>query len=583
VKFALGAAASVGLGLGVAGCPAPMPPAPVSSPSASSSAPASRDDAAIVEAERAYLDLYAELHPETATSMGLHTRDSDLDDRSRDGIAKRVAREAAMLAELQARFGQVVASPSAKVDLALLESALSVEIRTEHDLRPEERQPDWYAAPLNTLFLMKAREYAPAKERATASLARIEKLPSQLLLAEAQLTTPPRVWTLVGIERAKAAPAFFEDEREFLDRELVDRKAGADAAIERAKAAFVRYATFLEQTILPRSNGDYAAGADLFGWLLRENYFIRDTPDQLMELGNRLIAKTNAEMTAVAKRIDPNATSWPEVASKLKAKHPTAADLLPTYKSEVARAKQFLVEKRAVPFPPDDSLAVMDTPPYERTTIIAEYEPPAPFGVSTKGIFFVTPVDPAASDTVKEEMLRENDSGDIVDTVVHEAYPGHHLQESFAFRHPSIIRRADQTSLFAEGWGLYAEELMSELGYYTDEQRLMQLEWTLVRAVRIVIDVGLHTRGMSFEEGVRQLTDIAHLERTLAESEVKRYTLSPTQPLSYLVGREMIFRMREKYKAREGDKFTLARFHADLLSHGTIPPGLIAREMFSEE
>ena len=64
---------------------------------------------------------------------------------------------------------------------------------------------------------------------------------------------------------------------------------------------------------------------------------------------------------------------------------------------------------------------------------------------------------------------------------------------------------------------------------------------------------------------------------------MKRYTLSPTQPLSYLVGREMIFRMREKYKAREGDKFTLARFHADLLSHGTIPPGLIAREMFSEE
>ncbi len=299
-----------------------------------------------------------------------------------------------------------------------------------------------------------------------------------------------------------------------------------------------------------------------------------------MELGNRLIAKTNAEMTVVAKRIDPSAASWPDVASKLKAKHPSAAELLPMYRSEVARAKKFLLEKAAVPFPPDDVLSVMDTPPYERTTIIAEYQPPAPFDTNTKGIFFVTPVDATATDAVKEEMLRENDFGDIVDTVVHEAYPGHHLQESFAFRHPSIIRRSDPTSLFSEGWGLYSEELMAELGYYTDDQRLMQLEWTLVRAVRIVIDVGLHTRGMTFEEAVRQLTDVAHLERPLAESEVKRYTLTPTQPLSYLVGREMIFRMRDKYKAREGAKFTLARFHADLLSHGTIPPGLIEREMF---
>jgi uncharacterized protein (DUF885 family) len=573
MKFALAVAASAGLGLGPLGCPSPRAATPPA-------AAPNRDDAAIEQAEHAYLDLYAELHPEEATSMGLHTRDSELDDRSRDGIGVAMARETAMLASLRSRFEHPVASPAKKVDLALLESALAVEIRLEHDVHPEQRTPDWYAEPLRTLFLMKAREYAPAGERAAASLARIEALPKQLLLAEAQLTNPPRVWTLVGIERAKAAPAFFDDERGFLDHELPNRDSVADAAIDAAKAAYVRYAAFLEQTVLPRSNGNYAAGPDLFAWLLRENYFLDDTPDQLMDLGTRLIAKTEGEMNAVAKRIDPSAASWADVASKVKAKHPTAEALLPTYRSEVARAKQFLVEKGAVPFPPDDDLAVMDTPPYERTTITAEYEPPAPFDTHTKGIFFVTPVDPTASDAVKEEMLRENDFGDVVDTVVHEAYPGHHLQESFAFRHPSIIRRADQTSLFAEGWGLYSEELMSELGYYTDEQRLMQLEWTLVRAVRIVIDVGLHTRGLSFEDGVKQLTDVVHLERALAESEVKRYTLEPTQPLSYLVGREMIFRMRDKYKAREGAKFTLARFHADLLSHGTIPPGLIEREMF---
>jgi uncharacterized protein (DUF885 family) len=123
---------------------------------------------------------------------------------------------------------------------------------------------------------------------------------------------------------------------------------------------------------------------------------------------------------------------------------------------------------------------------------------------------------------------------------------------------------------------------MSVLGYYTDEERLMQLEWTLVRAARVVIDVGLHTRGMTFDEAVKILTDKVHLEQTLALSEVKRYTMSPTQPLAYLVGREAIFRIRERYKDREGPKYTLRGFHTEVLSHGTIAPGLIAREMFGD-
>jgi uncharacterized protein (DUF885 family) len=177
-------------------------------------------------------------------------------------------------------------------------------------------------------------------------------------------------------------------------------------------------------------------------------------------------------------------------------------------------------------------------------------------------------------------MLRENDHGDLVDTAVHEAYPGHHLQLSFARRNPSLIRKALGPSIFAEGWGLYSEELMAELGYYTDEERLLQLEWTLVRAARIVIDVGLHVSDMSFDQAVKMLTDEVHLERQLALSEVKRYTMSPTQPLAYLTGREMIVKMRERYKQREGAKFSLKKFHTDVLVRGTVSPSLMAREIF---
>ena len=98
---------------------------------------------------------------------------------------------------------------------------------------------------------------------------------------------------------------------------------------------------------------------------------------------------------------------------------------------------------------------------------------------------------------------------------------------------------------------------MSELGYYDDEQRLIQLEWTLVRAARVLIDVGLHTQGMTFEQAVSMLTDQVHLERTLALSEVKRYTSDPTQPLAYLArSREKIFALRERAEKKDPAHFT---------------------------
>ena len=538
------------------------------------------DDAAIAKAAQDYLDLLRDVSPETATGLGLHARDAELDDRTPAGFERAIVREETMLASLRARFATPRASRASLTDLALLESALAVDVRTKRERRPLERQPDFYAAPLNALFLMTARDYAPAPERATNALARMEKIVPQLALAETTLRNPPRVWTQVGIEQARGAAAFFDEQRAFLDLALPSEKARVDRVLTNAKAAYARYATFLERDLLARSTGAYAAGPALFGWLLREGYFLDESADQLLARGQRIVLATQAEMNDVAHRIDPGAKDWTSVTARVKGNHPAAAELIPAYAREVARARQFLVDKDVVPFPPGDDCQVMETPAFQRSTITAAYDPPPPFDPSTKGIFFVTPIDPALSAEKQEEMLRENDHGDMVDTAVHEAYPGHHLQLSFARLNASLARKATSTSLFEEGWGLYAEELMAELGYYTDEERLMQLEWTLVRAVRVVIDVGLHTKGMTFDAAVAMLTGVAHLGEELAQSEVKRYTLEPTQPLSYLVGREMIFRLRDRYRARDGAAYTLKRFHAELLSHGTIPPGLIEREMF---
>lgn len=567
--------------------PTTPPPAPTAreASSAVATAPAAPaadtpDDAEIAKAGQAYVDLLVQISPETATSLGLHAKDSELDDRTIKGFDDAVAREEEMLKSLEARFAKPKASAAAKTDLAMLKGALAVDIRVKRVQRPLQRQPDFYTSPLEAIFLMTARDYAPAAERAKNVLARLEKIPKTLEAARESLLNPPKVWTEVGIDRAAGAKSFLEEQRPFLEQALPNDKPHVDAALKGAEQAFADYEKVLRKEVLPRSNGRFSAGRELFEFLLANDYFVPENADQILALGKKVYEGTQKEMDVVAKRIDPSAKGWPEVVARLKAKHPTADELLGSYRAEVKRAREFLVQKDAVELPPGDALEVHETPPFLRTTITAAYDQSPPFDPTTNGFFFVTPIDKTASAKEQEKMLREHDFGDQVNTTVHETYPGHHLQLSFARRHPSVVRKACSTAVFAEGWALYSEELMAELGYYTDEQRLLQLEWTLVRAARVIIDVGLHVGNMTFEDAVKMLTDEVHLEKPLALSEVKRYTLSPTQPLSYLLGRQEIFEMRERYKVGEGAKYSLKRFHTEILSRATVPPSLMAKEIF---
>ena len=541
------------------------------------------DDPAIAEAGRRYVELLVAISPETATSLGLHARDAELDDRSARGHEEALAREEAMLRALEARFAHPRASAAARTDLALVMGALRADVRRKRLQRPLERQPDLYASPLEAIFLMTARAYAPAAERARNVVARLEKVPAVVEAGRANLREPPRVFTEVGIARAASARAFLEAQRPFLLEALPDERPRVEAALATAEAAYDDFRRFLQREVLPRSTGRFAAGRELFEELLRSEHHLEEKPEELLAIGKQVLAETSARMDQVAKRLDLKARGWPEVVRRLKGRHPTAEGLVDAYRTEVARARAFLVETGAVPLPPGDDLQVVETPPFLRSTVTAAYDRPPPFDPVTRGFFFVTPVDASLPKKRQEELLREHDHGDLVDTAVHEAYPGHHVQLSFARRHPSVVRKVIDHAVFSEGWALYAEELMAELGYYTDEERLMQLEWTLVRAARVVIDVGLHVGDMTFEQAVKVLTDEAHLERPLALSEVKRYTLNPAQPLSYLIGRQKILELRERRRARDGAAFSLAAFHADLLSRGTVPPTLLAREMFADE
>jgi uncharacterized protein (DUF885 family) len=240
------------------------------------------------------------------------------------------------------------------------------------------------------------------------------------------------------------------------------------------------------------------------------------------------------------------------------------------------RARDFVAARQLAPIP-TVPLDVIETPDFMRPLIpFAAYDSPGPYSAEPRGLFYVTVPDPSLPEAVRERVLRDHSRHEIAATSLHEGYPGHHLQIVLAQASPSETRKHVYTPLTVEGWALYCEELMADEGFYrSEEERLFQRVHLLWRAMRVVLDVGLHTRGMSVDDAVRQLVDVVHMDRANAQAEVSRYCATPGYQLAYAVGRRELLRLREDDRAARGAAFGLRDFHERVLSYGGLPVTLI--------
>jgi uncharacterized protein (DUF885 family) len=223
--------------------------------------------------------------------------------------------------------------------------------------------------------------------------------------------------------------------------------------------------------------------------------------------------------------------------------------------------------------PPNDTLRVIETPTYMRHLIpFAAYYDPARFDPDPVGTYIVTP--PAT-----EAMWREHNYASISNTSVHEAYPGHHLQLAGAITNPSLVRTLALSSAeFVEGWAFYCERMMKEAGFdAAPAHRYIQHTDAIWRAARIILDVRLHRGEIGFEEAVAFLHEQTGFEEPAAVAEVKRYTSTPTYQLSYMYGRHMIDRLRERVERRMGPAFSPKFFHDTLIYGGSMPVSFASR------
>jgi uncharacterized protein (DUF885 family) len=530
-----------------------------------------------------FVELYFKHDPVAATLAGVHDYDHLLPNHSPEGMLARIA----WLRDLEQRLVVGVnwqeLPTEQRVDYGAIRARLAAMRADCEDLRVHTRNPVMYPqTALDSLFLLWTRPSLAPQERKEALLARMIAIPDYLKAARGNLKEVPDQFLGVADEVNRSGPGFVDQVARTLLESFPAERERIEHAAGRARIGFAQYQDFLDRELDSKIGGTFAIGERWMNYKLEREHLLNLDCAGLTALGEEQIAKTLALLEEEAKRIDPSRT-WKDLIGDAKTRHPEASKLKEAYQAETDRARRFIVEKHLAPLAEGEKLAIIDTPVFERSVIpYAAYLPPGPFDEDQTGHFYVTPVDTSRRPEEQEQQLQGHNYAGLSLTTVHEAYPGHHLQLCHANRVGSRLRRLADSNLLAEGWALYCEELMFEQGFYLDPlTRLYQLKDLLWRACRVVLDVGLHTGKFTFMQAVDYLREQAMIERVNAIAEVKRYTLTPTQPMSYLVGKLEILAMREEARQRLGSRFNLYDFHAALLGRGTLPPAL-AREELAE-
>ena len=521
-------------------------------------------------------DRYA-LDPTAATIAGLHDFDDRLPDLSEQGFADREAFTDRWLHVFESHASASL-DRTDRTDVALILG----ELRGERALRPFQRhvrQPSIYSdAIIRGAYYALIREEGDAETRFAALAERLEQAPAVLRHATANLDADrvPPVYVVIAGESATAGATFVRAILPSLAPEGSKAKAALTGAGKRAGDALDQYAAWLRDDLMRRARGSFAIGRDAFDALLRDKELLGHDAVSLKAWGEELYAETMGKLQVAAKELgDPD---WRGSVERLRTEHPAADELVAAYRADMERSREATHLADLATFPAGESLGVEAMPDFARPTLpYAAYVQPGPFERSRRGRFWVTLPADGEPDTVREERLSGHPRKGIAVIACHEGYPGHHLQLSIAADHPSLARKALRSNVLIEGWGLYVEELMTELGFLEDpETRLLRLKDLLWRAARVAVDVGLSTGELGFEQAVRFMMDGPKLERPAAVGECRRYTLNPLQPSSYALGRAAILDLRARARTKG---LGMRAFHDALLGCASIPPALAATEL----
>ena len=303
----------------------------------------------------------------------------------------------------------------------------------------------------------------------------------------------------------------------------------------------------------------------------------------MLAKGEAELSRLQKEFHETSKAIDPKATQT-ELFDGISRNHPPADMLLSSTKDVLGDIRAFIIEHKIVTIPGADNLLLENTPPFMRATTFAAMDAPGPFEKKAKEAFyFVTLPEKTWNKTRVEEHMRAYTYPDLLNTSVHEAYPGHYVQALWNKQLSTNVRRAFDCSSNAEGWAHYCEQMMLDEGYKKSDRdlKLVQIHDALLRCCRYICAIKMHTQGMSVAQATDFFMKEGYQEKANAEREAKRGTVDPTY-LVYTMGKLQILAMRDDVKKAQGENFSLIKFHDAFLSVGGPPLKIVRAEVWQK-
>ena len=527
------------------------------------------------ELQQQYYQAWFRFHPERAIEVGISDHAEELRSYADDEIGALIALNQKLISALDEMNIETL-SDASQIDYKILRAAAEIEL---HDIEERDwrfRDPTAYV-PVNAIYQLLIY---PIDEVHKPFKRRLQQFPEYLRGAKTQLSQYPEqvvlIWLNAAVDECRSSIAFIRDMgRNPLFTQKFENPARLQPLFEDAAHALEDFARFLEVDIAPKAAGDFACGQHRFNRLLNEKHFMETSADAVLAFGEKLYKDCQQALLEQTKIMqgDDNVEA---LLAKIQKQHPKAEQLLDTYRHRMMDAYNWWQNSGLLTMPKKQSLKVLPTPEFLRHMIpFAAYEPPQFSDPEQHGLYYVTT-------TSDEAALAEHSDCSIDLTCAHEAFPGHHLQ--FVTKNqskPNYTRLLNASASMYEGWALYCEELSIEQGFLDkEEHRFMMLRDRSWRALRIIIDVKLQTGQLSTEGAIDLMVAELSFSREQAEAEINWYSCSPTTPLCYAVGREMILQAREV--AQEQGKFDLKKFHDLILSHGSIALPLVIQQTMGD-
>ena len=574
------AVAAVGLALSACGGPS----APASKPAAPAPATAAAHDR-WPEFAAGFIESSFRADPGFAVQAGRHEFDGQLADWSAGGIAAEVTRLHAVRSEVQT-FDPAALTESEQLEREIVLTAIDDSLFWRERAQFPFTNPAWYLGQLDPDVYLN-RNYAPLATRMRGYIGYLRAIPKVAAEIRANLRTPlPPSFVQRGIADFGGYAQFFRNDGPKVfaavqdgaaQKELAEASAAAAAAMTGLKAWLEG-----EQS---RATGRFALGEPLFLEMLRATERVEVPIAQLLEVGRADLERNTQALEAACAQYLPGGTLRACV-ERMRA-HKPEGGAVEGARRQLAELREFIVAKHIVSIPNDEVPQVAEAPPYNRSNF-AYINVPGPYERGVGYTYKIAPPDPSWSAQERAEYIPGR--ARLLYTSVHEVWPGHFLQFLYSNRNPSKVAALWVGYAYAEGWAHYCEEMMWEqgLGNSDAEQHIGQLTDALLRDVRFLSAIGLHTQGMTLAESDRMFREQAYADAGNARQQAARGTFDP-QYLKYTLGKLMIRKLRADWVARQPGATASAdprqywqAFHDRFLSYGGPPIPLVRKAMVGE-